>query len=760
MATNDSKLIPAREPLATGTSGLRPADIYYILFRHKWKILIVSLLGIVAAATVWVRWPRSYESSSELLIKYIQDAKTPTPNADTAMRPSEDIINPELELLRSRDLAERVVDTMTPKVILAKVDGGTDRAKAIDIVGAGISVEELNRSSVIIVRFKNSDQTLVQPVLRTIIDSYFKLHDELHRIGELDVPLSKEADQWRSDLLKTEADIRSAQTNAGIISLEDTKKSYSEEMNDIRRQLSAVGAEFTERKAILEAALANVHQDVTVKTNEDSIPDSVLEDYRRVRRLVEFWKKQHADNEFTYVEGSSKLKDIESQLAEAGKQQKKLEDEYPGLLAEAPPANDTDAGQRKTIAAQQAELQNLQIKIKVLNARMEDIKNGVASLSSFEERTTDLTRRQKLDQETYEQFARAVAQTRIAERFRNGQVWNISPIQTPTPPSMVAPGKRTKTAGMILFGAIGGILALVLFIEMYLDQTLKREVDVETHLRLPLFMNIPMLGKNGKTRTLSRGRKTPLLAEKVEATSPDGVGGVSDGGSAAVPNGRALQKNGDFEPAPWDPHHSIRCYSEALRDRLITYFEVNNLTHTPKLVAVTSCAGQAGVSTIAAGLAASLSETGEGNVLLVDMNELGAAHQFYKGELACGIDDALEKGKRDEALVQDNLYVVIEETSNDNLPRALPKRFKHLVPRLRASDYDYIIFDMPPVSQLSVTPRLARFMDMVLMVVESEKTDRDVVKRATSLLTEAEARVGVVLNKSKSYVPSLLTQQS
>ena len=66
---------------------------------------------------------------------------------------------------------------------------------------------------------------------------------------------------------------------------------------------------------------------------------------------------------------------------------------------------------------------------------------------------------------------------------------------------------------------------------------------------------------------------------------------------------------------------------------------------------------------------------------------------------------------------------------------------------------------MPPVSQISLTPRLARFMDMVLMVVESGKTDRDVVKRATTLLTENKANVSVLLNKARTYVPKRLLQE-
>jgi Mrp family chromosome partitioning ATPase len=194
---------------------------------------------------------------------------------------------------------------------------------------------------------------------------------------------------------------------------------------------------------------------------------------------------------------------------------------------------------------------------------------------------------------------------------------------------------------------------------------------------------------------------------------------------------------------------------------LITFFDLNNLTHKPKLVAVTSCSEGAGVSTVATGLAASLSETGEGNVLLVNMGEKnGAVHQFYKGDLACGLDDALEAKNRENALVQGNLYVVSEatETNGNGMPLPLPRRFKHLMPKLKASDYDYIIFDMPAVSQVSPTPRLARFMDFVVLVVESESTSREVAKQACGLLSESKTNVGVVLNKGRNYLPKWLNQ--
>jgi Mrp family chromosome partitioning ATPase len=205
---------------------------------------------------------------------------------------------------------------------------------------------------------------------------------------------------------------------------------------------------------------------------------------------------------------------------------------------------------------------------------------------------------------------------------------------------------------------------------------------------------------------------------------------------------------------------ALQPFYEALRDRLIVYFEVKNLTHKPKLVAVTSAGHGAGVSSIAAGLAASLSETGDGNVLLVDMNvEQGAAQQFYKGKAGCGLDTALKTETQGDALVQANLYVVNGNANSNELPGILPKRFSALVPKLKASNYDYIIFDMPAVTQTSLTSRLARFMDMVLLVVESEKTGIEVVQQANTWLAESGATVGAVLNKTRKYVPERLHQE-
>ena len=48
-------------------------DILYVLFRHKWKIIVTSAIGLSAAAAVFLLYPTVYESQAKLLVRYVID---------------------------------------------------------------------------------------------------------------------------------------------------------------------------------------------------------------------------------------------------------------------------------------------------------------------------------------------------------------------------------------------------------------------------------------------------------------------------------------------------------------------------------------------------------------------------------------------------------------------------------------------------------------------------------------------------------------
>ena len=81
-------------------------DVYFVIFRHKWKIMIISLAGIVAAATYYFLNPPLYQSEAQLFIRYITEehpVTAPTDNATTIATSGRDsgVINAELKILYS-----------------------------------------------------------------------------------------------------------------------------------------------------------------------------------------------------------------------------------------------------------------------------------------------------------------------------------------------------------------------------------------------------------------------------------------------------------------------------------------------------------------------------------------------------------------------------------------------------------------------------------------------------------------------------------
>ena len=52
---------------------LNAQDILYILFKHKGKILLSAVIGVCAAAAVYLLRVPIYESQAKLLVRYVVD---------------------------------------------------------------------------------------------------------------------------------------------------------------------------------------------------------------------------------------------------------------------------------------------------------------------------------------------------------------------------------------------------------------------------------------------------------------------------------------------------------------------------------------------------------------------------------------------------------------------------------------------------------------------------------------------------------------
>jgi succinoglycan biosynthesis transport protein ExoP len=752
------------EPQKAGaTPGLTVADVLYILFKHKWKIVVCFVLGVIGA----IAMPRfvhpKYGSEARLLIKYVVE-KSPTQvagaNGSTVQQlddSAQSILNTELQIITSMDLALQVADAIGPAKLLNKSSDGTDRNAAAGVIQdpKNLITEVRKPGNVIGIEFQHQNPSIVQAVLKQLIESYKKQHAEIRRGGEFDKDYSQELEQLRSSLEKTEGELRKTKATLGIVSLDAAKESYAKRISDLQDKIADTQVELAQHEASVNEMRSEAPRVVGATNLSSPLTVAVatvgaVREYKRVCKLLETLEGNYNELSGQLTPEALQMKGLREQIAANEAVKAKLEKQNPGLIAMKPlelkgSSSDSVLPSGPSIS-DVAKGSALRSRMHVLTNQLADVETQAKLLAEAEPRITELERRRDREQGYFKNLSESLERAKINERLGAGKISNISVIQEPTPASPRG-SKLKKMMAMMVAGGIGAGVGLAFLLEMFLDQSVKRPVDVETKVQLPLFVTVPQLRINGNRKQIG-AKKVPLL----------GPPSKEKGDAAAVSLRSQPATNGEL--SAWDPRHLLRPYSEALRDRMITYFEIKNLTHKPKLIAVTACGENAGVSTVAAGLAASLSETGEGNVLLVDMNvENGSATHFRRGDLACDIDDALETQKRDQAQVQNNLFVVTESSEGEQMPSILPKRFKNLVPKLKASDFDYIIFDMPPVNQISVTPRLAKFMDMVLMVVESERTPLPALKKASALLAESRANVGIVLNKGRSYVPKSLQSE-
>ena len=729
-------------------AGLNLADIYYIFFRHKWKIILFSAGGFLAAAVFYLTQPVSYRSEAALYIRYILESRAPNPIAgDPQTRTLEtggaNIINSEIEIIKSLDLATQVAEMIGPEKILGKGRTQTNKYEAANMVRKGLTVGVANKSDILVIAFQNPKREIVQPVLTQLIAAYLVKHKEIHRgVGEFNTALTTKRDELRSKLTQTENDLQSAKTNAGVMSIEDSKKAYTAELSKIRQELFNTKAELAERQAALAEyqKLLPVKAETPSEKPEADLPSDKMAEYKRVCGQLDSLRRKEQELLSQYTEENSQVKGIRERIAAAEKTQAKLEADYP-KLAKLQLASSKPGGPGNDFSGEYARIMiiALEAKIQVLGSQLEETTAAAIKANKWEPAITELQRKRDLEEATYRHFSTSLEQTDFDNQLAGEKTSNIKIAQEPCLPYPESQKRVKILCGLSIGGVVAGF-ALAFLIEFFLDPTVRRPTEVETRLHLPLFLAIPRLHRNGR----------PALP----APPLPGADQPAPGEAGAEPG--TSKKS---EVVPWHAE-GLATYYDALRDRLMTFFDAHNLTHKPKLIAVTGCGKGAGVTTIATGLAASLSETGDGKVLLVDMNTAqGAAHPFFKGKPGGSLTDALGSDTRDDSLVQANLYAVSERGNNGLLPTVLPRRFSSLVPKLKASDYDYIIFDMPPVSQISVTARLAGFMDTVLLVIESEKTDRDVAKRAVAMLAESKAEVCAVLNKNHRYVPERLQQE-
>lgn len=763
-----------------------------MLFKHKWKILLLSVLGLGVAAAFFFSRAETYESRATLLVRYVQgysNLDNWESQQQAGGRYGDHIIQTELEILKTWALALAVVDAVgVDQLIPDEADssdagnpveekpaegapnltggpsegesseGSTDvgldsasrsnsqglrRAQAATQILQSLQVNAGQGSNVIHLVYQNKNPEMVAVVLDELINQYFHKHAATHR------PVRKEVAELESSFravdvaLKTlRNDIRTDEGELRKISQGDTAESLAAQRTAVKSALLLARGEFAQQKTTVDLLLkrAPIQGPGGIKPAAPVVPvvprpapqvvqqfeeSLMIERSLQLRKiaLLEIYKLTHPS-----------VQNIQGQISSESAKRDRMIAAHPGLAEAAAPRNAPNNRERFDLAEESALLAAIQTRVDIFEAQLSEIKGRFAVLSELETRIAESKSDLGAQTREWEELSANLKVARVEKKITDGSLPNISILEPPTNAAKSLDSKTKKLTLAVAFAGLGLGIGIAFLIEFVLDRRVKRPVEIEGRMRLPLMLSIPLLnGKRTAQRIGYRGEESTVASE--EEFTPLLP---SKGGDRA----RVV----DLVP-----------YAEAIRDRLVYYFALNEMNHRPKMIALAGLSERAGASTLAAGVATAFANA-DARVLLVDLGTGSNTSSSQLLENGNGSSHTSTSSRQGAEIgfnsAGENLFVATMTNENGKgLAGLAPRKFYDLIPKFRSSEFDYIIFDMPPVSDTSPTSAMVGFMDKVLLILDAENTDRGALKKTYADLMRGKADVSCVFNKIRSHAP-------
>ena len=190
---------------------------------------------------------------------------------------------------------------------------------------------------------------------------------------------------------------------------------------------------------------------------------------------------------------------------------------------------------------------------------------------------------------------------------------------------------------------------------------------------------------------------------------------------------------------------------------LRTNLQFSNIDAKTRTIIVTSGQPEEGKSTVVSNLAWTLAQAGQ-RVILIDADlRKPMLHKIFDLSNEFGLTNLLTN-QEDTAIadqtihsVAPNLWVVPSGPQPPNPSELLSSKRMEMLVWLFQQDYDWVLFDTPPVLTVTDPLALAPRTDGVLLVAEGKRSRRDMLAKSRSALETVGARIlGIAVNKLDS----------
>lgn len=491
-------------------TGYRPPSIrdgIAILFRHS-KLLVLTFVGILlGAALVALLEPSRYKAQMEILVK--SERIDPVVSAQqstivpTAAAVTEEDLNSEVELLKSKDVLEQVVlacglerksgsglHKSPERQENAELAIATERA--VRLLDKRLKVDVLKKTNLIGVEYESPNPELSARVLSTLSSLYLEKHVSVHRPpGTLDF-FQQETERYRTGLADAETRLVDFTQN-GTVSARQEKEAILQRLADFEaaewQTQQAIG-ETQRRIETLEAQASSTSPRMVtqVRNADDGI---LLSGLHSTLLNLELKRTELLEK---FEPGYRLVEEVDAQIAQtrsalATAEQSKLHDETTDQ-------DPTYAWVRSELAKAKTDLAGLKAKAEEDSRTIKRYRENARVLGQKEIVQEDLLRNVKVGEDNYALYLQKTEEARISEALDRRRIINVAIAEVPTVPSLPS-NQRYLT---LLMGTILAVLTSIgiTFLAEYLDSTFRTPDEVKTYLDIPVLASMSSNSLNGK----------------------------------------------------------------------------------------------------------------------------------------------------------------------------------------------------------------------------------------------------------------------
>jgi polysaccharide biosynthesis transport protein len=716
--------------------GRHVRDYLWILYKYRW--LAATCFGLVVGLTCLytLLTPRVYTAGTRVQVTrespiqlQLDENVLRNDDSDRLVNGSSSFLATQVQALKSRDLAERVIRQhqlaasdafLNPRAGrqgLGEVGGGLlsllrprgmseldaqtvgeDTSSTDDVPTAllerytrWLTVGDVRGTDLIDVSFTTPSPTLSAFLAAAHTQAYIQVNEEARRATDVTAKefLGQQMREARERVERAQQTLRAFASDHPSIAVNEEQKTQSQRVTDVSSELT--------KAETIRLKLENRFEFLGDPGRD---PLAYFMDKPGVQKLY----LQLMDLDAQYAAMSNDLGPNHPDMAALARQRTMVGQQLKGAVAKETSAvreHYAAAVQRqKGLEQKMRDLESQGVALRDLGARYEFLKNDVDSARQLHASLM----KQQLETSVNAQLA--PSNLRVLERA-----------EVP-----IRPSKPNVPLNLVL-GLVGGLVVACgsAFASEYFDSSVKSTEEAEELLHLPTLATIPNFA----------------LGQRSAYGHP-----LTNGHDGRSSNGRAQQLVVTHEP------RSV--VAEAFRT-LRTAVLFSSPGSAPKLILVTSATASEGKTVNCLNLAATLAESGS-RVLLVDVDlRHPSCHRALAIENTTGLSNFLAGQTGLDGIVHvletPKLWFIPAGPTPPNPAELVgSNRMRELVDLAR-EEFDFVILDSPPVTPVSDALVLARASDGVVLVVKGQDTPRDVVRRARDQLALTGAHLlGTVVN--------------